>query len=166
MLSSATFSVLDVFDNDSDKSSILSIDDAVAVTGRQTTGPPGAPAGKAARTSQPSTKKTRKKPPKRECAAPSAAAAAAGAGQACRRKCGRPRKMRPMAGPCSLQLYAAAMLSHQARTRSLIWYRSNGHRQSLLAAAPPRVFSDLRLYAQLFPLLLICSFVNLLAGTI
>ncbi len=142
MSSSTAFNVLDVFD-DSDESSILSIDDVV-ITGRQAAELPCELKGLPVRAAQSSGKKPRKKQPKPNAAAPpAAAAAAAAAGKACARPPGRPRKIQPIAGPCSLQLRAATMQFHQTHTRSLVWYQLQGYRPPAL---PPRFASGCRLF--------------------
>jgi hypothetical protein len=162
MSSSTAFNVLDVFD-DSDESSILSIDDVVAITGRQAAEHPCELGGIPVRAAQSSGKKNHKKPPKPKAAAPpAAAAAAAGAGKARPRPPGRPRKIQPIAGPCSLQLRAATMQFHQTHTRSLVWYQLQGYRPPAL---PPRFASGCRVFGCslfLFPPLYFC---NSLPGT-
>ncbi len=158
MSSAAAFSVLDVF-YDSDESSILSIDDAPAITGRQAaaTGPPDARARIPTRIAQSPKKKYRKIPPKPKAAAAPAPAAAAGAGNACSSRpkpkpSGRPRKIRPIVGSCSLQLYAAAMQFHQTHTKSVIWYPLRRCWPLAPPAVPPRAAAGCRVYVQLFAL--------------
>jgi hypothetical protein len=99
-----------------------------------------------ARIAQPSRKKLRKTPRK----IPSKPeAAAAGAGKACSdrprpKPSGRPRKIRPIVGPCSLQLHAATMQFHQTHT---IRYQLL-HCQ--LPAAPRRCASGCRVCVAFF----------------
>jgi hypothetical protein len=156
MSSSTAFNVLDVFD-DSDESSILSIDDAVAITGRRASELPCELKGMAVRTAQSSGKKNRKVPPKPKAAAPPAAAAAAAGGKVRPRPPGRPRKIQPIAGPCSLQLLAATMQFHQTHTKSLIWYQLHGYRPP---GVPPRFVSGCRVYGYSlfrFPFMYFCN---------